>query len=544
MAVSSTSGTTPKLDIVRFASDIMSEVEGIRSYVAFFNGETQLTEQLPTESRVNAFFRLIGLPMFVSITPQNGKDSTGGSNTMEKVTTPGYRKGGLPQGIIANSDGVQLSGPDGRDASAKSLLDLRERRLLEREQQIGTNDSNARRAEAFYRPMGLALNQDTSVNGHEVFKRISPFAVSYMEILPEQNELSKPFLANPEDGRPPPPTTPIKRPFIETVIRIRMVSLDGGNQGQTDYLSATRERVALLSQEAADMIPQDASSMETFIIDQMLGAIDQFADRWVMLQTRRERLLKNVKVVLKPKTVSARRSAFGKQGNLALEMDLPGDSAVSQRLAALQRGIAVSEAMVGLLPTADNTSLTGETVKNVMPNALTNTFVSVLRQPLEQQQEKLSELNTRIATLSQQADKLRLELELLTGEFSGLSLPDVVFTILGMFLIDRNDLVSMLDSDTKDEMGFDPVLNAVLKKFPGDDPLGAVVHLENAVTDLYNTLDAAIDVRMRRDKRTGKGSASIPTISAGAPPETAAIDLINSTIDKDIGAAGSVRGTG
>ena len=520
MVALSTSGTIPKLDLVKFASDIMSEVEGVRSYTPSFDDEAKLANQRPTESRVNAFFRLIGLPMFVSITPPNSKGKTGGNETAEKMMTPGYSKGGLPPGVIVDSNGTQLRGPDGKDASVQKLLGARETKLREREQSIGTPDTNLRMESAFYYPMDLVLNKSAfDLNGSEVFKRVSPFAVSYMPVLPGQNELSKPFLANPESGRPPPPTTPIRRPFIETVVRIRTVVLDGGNQGQTDYLAATRARVEQLSQQAADLLP---ASMEAFIIDQMLGAIDQFADRWVMLQTRKERLSKDVTIVLRPKTISAQRSTFGKRGNLMSELDISDTSETGQRLTALNRGIAVSEAMIGLLPTEDNTSLTGTTVKNIMPNALTNTFVSILRQPLEQQRRKLDELNATVTALSQQADRLRLEQEMMTGEFTGLSLPDVVFTILGLFLISREDLVAMLDDDTLDQMRLDPVLKTVADS--GGDPAEAVAHLEDKVLDLYDALGTAIEFRMQRSKRTSKGST--PLVSAPPPQDAvAAADL-------------------
>ena len=76
MVASSSSGTTFKLDIVRFAKDLMAEVEGVRSYLLNVGDDAQPADNRPTESRVNAFFRLVGLPMIVSITPHNDKDKS------------------------------------------------------------------------------------------------------------------------------------------------------------------------------------------------------------------------------------------------------------------------------------------------------------------------------------------------------------------------------------------------------------------------------------------------------------------------------------
>lgn len=509
--MSSTSGTVSKFDIVKFAKDIMSEVEGIRSYRAVFNDDTQLTDQRPVESRVNAFFRLVGLPMFVSVSKDNDKSKSSGGDSAQMVMTPGFQQGGFVDGIVADSKSTQLKDASGQEASAQSLLQAREQKLLEREQKIGTAAMNTRMATAFYRPMELALDANTSdSNKSEIFKRVSPFAVSYIPVYPEQNELSKPFLADPEQGRPPPSSTPIKRPFIETAIRIRMVSLDGGNQQQQDYLSDTRTRVEQLSSTAAGLLPAEASMFEAFVIDLMLGSLDQFADRWVMLQNRRERLSKDVTIAMKPKTSSSQQSPFGKRGNVAVALSLKDNTATGQRLAALNRGIAVSEAMIGLLPTDDVTDLSGNKAHNVTPNALTNAFVSVLRQPLEQQKKKLDELNNQIAAMTQQADRLRLELEMMTGEFTGLSLPDVVFTILGLFLVDREDLIAMLDSSTKDQMQKDKVLKTVVETY--DDGRGAadaVANLQGKVKDLYETLKTAIELRLKRPNRTGKSSAPL-----------------------------------
>lgn len=524
MAASSTSGTLTKLDIVKFGKDVLSEVDSIRSYVAAFNDETQqLTDQRPTESRVNAFFRLVGLPMFVSVSPNNEKGKSSGGDSAQKVLTPGYQRGGAINGIVTDSKETQLMGPDGKQEDAQTLLKTREKKLLEREQKIGTTEMDIRTASAFYDPLGLTLNENKKDgNGSEVFKRVSPFAVSYSQILPARNELSKPFLADPEDGRPPPSSTSIRRPFIETAIRIRLVTLEGGSQAQTDYLATIRTRVALVSTTAANALPQEASLYEAFIIDQMLGALDQFADKWVLLQNKRERLLKNIAIALKPRTTSAKRSSFGKQGNAAVEWKMKDNTETGKRLAALNRGLAVSEAMIGLLPTEDVTNLTtGTKTQNITPNALTNAFVSVLRQPIEQQKKKIEELKSTIEAETQRADRLRLELEMLTGEFTGLSLPDVVFTILGLFLVERKDLVAMLDSSTLDQMKKDPVLKTAVEEYSGGNAVEAITNLEAKVEDLYKTLDELIELRLNRSGRTGKSSTALSSDEEDEGPQTA-----------------------
>jgi len=509
MAASSTSGTTFKLDIVKFAKDIMAEVDSIRSYLPTVGDDSQPANNRPTESRVNAFFRLIGLPMFVSVKADNSKGASS-TDAAETVLTPGFAHGTFPWGIVTNSSSVEMwADPKTKQSlPLRTLLDRREQTLLRLEQEIGTQKRDARRVSAFYYPLNLMLYKDGfDGNGGHMFRMVPPFVVSYMPIYPAQNELSKPFLADPESGRPPPDSTPIRRPFIETVIRIRTAGLGGGNQAQTDYLKAARTQLGLVSPVAAALLPTQPSLYEAFIIDQMLGSLDQLANLWVNLQRRRESISKDSTIVLKPKTFSAKANPFGKQSNFVLDLNISDTSNLGQRRTALENSIAISEAMLSLLPAQDLVSLSGEKTRNVMPNALTNSFVSVLRQPIEAQRKKLNELNAAQDRQAQQADSLRLSLEMMTGEFTGLSVPDVVFTILGLFLVDVEDLLGLLDSDTIDEMLKDPVLETAIKNLSQIEPAAAVEKLQSKVNNLYETLEDTVKVRIKRDTRTSKNSA-------------------------------------
>lgn len=494
----------------------MSEVDSVRSYLPDVGGDSQQADNRPTESRVNAFFRLIGLPMIVSIAPENDKDKST-TKASQQTLTPGFAMGGEPPGVLGDSKDAKMPDPiTGNDTALQTLLQSREKTLLELEREIGTADRDQRRVWAFYTPLSLSLDEtDFDEKGLLMFKRISPFIVSYRRIYPAQNELSKPFLANPERGRTPLDSSPIRRPFIETVIRIRISALEGGNQQQQDYLANARVRMQQLSSTAANALPEEASAYESFIIDQMLGSINQFADTWVNLQRRREYITTDTSIILKPKTSSAKANPFGKQGNVATTLESTGKSDrgkpnLIQRQAILNRSIAVDEALISLLPTQDATSLTGEEVKNVMPNALTNPFVSMLRQPIDWQRKKLAEVSAQIDAITQRADRLRLELEMMTGEFTGLSLPDIVFTILALFLINKNDLIGLLDQDTRTQMSYDPVLKAALEGSSPTATITAANNLRNKVKELYADLNEAIKQRLDKSKRTSRSSSSLP----------------------------------
>jgi hypothetical protein len=89
-----TSNTTSKakFDVIGFARNVLAEIENIRSYRKVQDDNTKEDFGLPVESRLNAFFRLVGLPMFVTA---KSKDESNSQNTGLKGNlhlTPGYDK--------------------------------------------------------------------------------------------------------------------------------------------------------------------------------------------------------------------------------------------------------------------------------------------------------------------------------------------------------------------------------------------------------------------------------------------------------------------
>jgi hypothetical protein len=119
-------------------------------------------------------------------------------------------------------------------------------------------------------------------------------------------------------------------------------------------------------------------------------------------------------------------------------------------------------------------------------------------------------VNAQIDAITQQADRLRLMLEMMTGEFIGLSLPDIVFTILALFLISMDDLFGLLDQATRDQMSYDTVLDAALTAAKPSDTITAASHLRDKVKELYADLNEAIKRRLDKSKRTSRSSTHPP----------------------------------
>ena len=95
----------------------------------------------------------------------------------------------------------------------------------------------------------------------------------------------------------------------------------------------------------------------------------------------------------------------------------------------------------------------------------------------------------------------------MTGEFSGLSIPDVVFTILALFLIEKKYLISLLDSDVLEEMKTDTALKSAIEKEGITTPtssqvLEATEKLKEKVSDLYVLFENEVKSIKDKSKRT------------------------------------------
>lgn len=527
------SRTLAKLDLIKFARQVLTEVENVRSYKLTFDSENRLTSQKPLESRVNAFFRLVGLPMFVAIEPLSKEKKTAKNKRGAEILSPGYQEGEqIPLTLyrVRNSKDVMLSNPAdiGKEGPVQqlpvnTLVDTqREQVLRARENSIGTETFNKAMVRAMYRvdvPQ-FHMRRDLTDIGYKYTKVLAPFVTSYVNVQPANRELAKPFVPDPKDytiGE-----NILRKPFLETVIRIRLGTSRGANQVQTDYMAGLRTELDDISKQAfgsddraaADAIPQllpkEANVLESFIISQMMAAIGQIAQRWVLLQKQREKILKAAEISLAPVTESAKQSMFGRQANTAIALSITPDSELGRRKVKLQQRVAVSEALIGLIPTEDavgtKTSAQFVSTKNVMSNALTISFLSLLRQNLDLERSKLRDVERKIQEESRKANQLRLEIEALTGEFSGLSVVDVMFTILALFLIDRKYLVALLDGDSFGLMLQDDTLFMAAAEAGNATTQDAVEEVAAKVKTLYDLLQAAIIETYDKSKRSNINS--------------------------------------
>jgi hypothetical protein len=520
-------GAITKFDVISFAKSILSEVGKVRAFADTTDDITQEGFTLSKESKINAFFRLIGLPMFVTVKKKDKESTTSDLKEGNNHITPGYSQSfsrKLSEYVIDNSKDV------------KTDLEKREVVLLKKERDSGTNEMNEAMTNAISLPIPLLANVWQEIGGsskqtaggeinykRDVFKKLKPLMTTYINggVKPCKNELARPFLRDPEEQLVDSETM-LPKPFIETVIRTRLVSCSGGGSAQQqenkqNFLDSLQQ---YLGDENLSSIFTgnwklftNSDLLERFIVYRLVDSLTQLAAQWVELQKIQERLHTETTFKVVIKTTSSKQSPFGKRTEITADALMAEESDLGKRLRDLRQKQIKQEALLSLLPTEDvvtddkNSKI--KNTKNVALATLVTPFVTLISSSLIQIQKQISDINDEIIKKGREVEGLRLQTEMMTGEFTGLSIVDVVIVIMALFMIDKKDLINLLDSDSVEEMKKDPILETALYDLGIDSPSTqdaktAVSNLEKMVDQLYILLNIEIAKIKDRPSRNEK----------------------------------------
>src|SRR5574342_124630 len=322
--------TLYKFDVITFAKDVLDEVDRIRSFNQVSDLETGESFNIPTESRLNAFFRLIGLPSFVSFkSALDKKDSSQGPLEGDKHLTPGYDKY-LRRRLSAFD--IKNSNKEYKEKSIERTLAARESQLLEAEQRVGSNDTNRAMTLAITNAFPLAPNVPADKDGAGTFssggtqrtayKKLKPLITSHVEVFPRNNQLARPFLKDTAgQAKITAADAPLGKPFIETVARIRLIDIESsGNAAttkkHTDFQNSIKNTIGedlfnKLFNDSAKIF-QQANVLERFILDKLLSSVGQLAAKWIELRKRQDSIARQAAFRINIKTSSSNTSVFGK----------------------------------------------------------------------------------------------------------------------------------------------------------------------------------------------------------------------------------------
>lgn len=524
-----------EFDVIGFAKRMMSEIEGIRSFKQVKDDKTGEGFQVPTESRTNAFFRLIGLPYFVSVTDEKDKKE-------QTVLQPGFGitvRSLLVGKTFTDSDQIYTDA-NGNTEDLDVVLQGRVEQLSAIANEMGTKDMNENIAKAMYAPIDIKANIPDDLNGtsitfvpkippkngndtansRDVFKRLFPLIPSISDnkshvVMPLMNEVARPFL-NDTKERMVDRDTVLRKPFLEQVIRIRFLKFESSETEkqkdlEKDISSSLKSLLGPTEFSAVfgdGAIFSKVTILEEFVINKFLNAIGNLAKRWVKINEDRLNLLRQSRPNIVIKTGSARESIYGKRIESSVDLD---GTAEGEKLKEINKRIALDEALIAILPSDEDeqTNVKQSGTKNITPGALNTPFIDLITYNLKKNKETKASLETRMEKNIKNLEKIRLEVvDLMTGEFTGLSLPDVVMVMAALFIVDRQQLLNLLDKYAITAMKADPVLKTIVK---GVNPsvgnaMTAIKALEKTVLQLFLLFQKEVEVNNNRKTRGQRGT--------------------------------------
>lgn len=427
-----------EFDIISFAKDILKEIEALRSFNELGDDSTEPGLRTPLESRLNTFFRLIGLPMIVS--------ETIGGNNINKVLTPGFHWGN-----DLNLKNSELDNPFSNlkgESISKSLSD-REEYLRTLEQKIinGDEEINNNMTLAIKKPMPIEANFPASpkdkfdIYERPIKKQLFPLITSFLNVLPKQNEMARPFLKDINkqkiDSR-----TYLKKPFIETVIKIKVSLSKKNNSFSVDFLNTLSQNS--INKDFFNELEFQINNSTDSVIDKRIkeslkNSINQVAKRWSRIKKDKDSLCRKNDFVISAKTQSSKESLFGKKVNISTKLSNNYENSV--KMQELIQNKAKEEVLLQLvLPTDYNKS----------GYSLINPFIKIISSELDIINSQIKDLEDDVTRQTQNMENIRFEMDSFTGEFTGISILDIIAVISGLFFLGLEDLFYLLDEETRD----------------------------------------------------------------------------------------------
>lgn len=394
-------------DVYKFAQNLFQEIENKRSSVTALTrsqaqqlGKNNLQfSNVKHESRINTFYRLIGLPTELnlentfSLLDANGAKVTKREDLIKNLLQREFEQLQLTfkQFLQANSVQELNAQLDSLQAQDKQLIGE-----LFDPQKINTNR------------MFPMVQFSQIQNVVETKNRISPSFASTEERYVNE------FLTSP--------------PFLETVITIRLLPQSGGTQIKTQ------------------------GAVEDIILQSLGYALGELVKQYHRNQVEAENHLKDGIALIRNKVAGANSPALKKPDLNANARENDGiKTEIDIRSNYIQEQLKLYDAVISLLPTENDIIPIGTNIdntpfqsRNIKENALTQSFLSIINANLDAIQRSIKDTKKVMQKRQLIQDKLTAELHSAIGQLGGISMADIIIVIAGLFVLDEEDLVGLI----------------------------------------------------------------------------------------------------
>jgi len=442
------------LDFTDFAIKILQEIDSIRS-----NGRGGSSD--PQESRINAFYRALGLPgLSTGVGPpeKNNNNMFSNKNIGRDIINPLGNRETLFQ---ANKNFLRNGYPDGYSVGSykASILD---------------GIDGTRKEQLF------PMYTNASVEIYPVGKRVGG---AFMTDTDLQDISSN-------------DKTQYRRPLIETIISLRLSTLGIFNSTKQPEISSVYKSFSELAKDITNNLVKTMNN-----ISQKVSEAKQIMDR-----------------VAKQTSANVTPDDNPDQNTTVVNNDQVGQ--LDQKKTQQDLVLAEKQAQLSLFNFSDvvvqntngNTSITNIS-RNLKDASLASTFISIVVSDSDNglTQKSINGVDDQLNKATSDLKTSFRDLDLVFGTFSGLSGTDVLCVLLALFIIPVETLISLINDDaivrlnTQTGLGFARSTNGTGGTGGSMSFTDAVTALEKSVRSIMTGLDSDIKQPKVRNQNINRG---------------------------------------
>ena len=405
-----------QFDIYKWAQDLFKDIENKRSSItALTRNQVQSLgaqnlkfSNVKHESRINAFYRLLGLPTELDVKNFKLLDSSGNTITTNDA---------LAKKLLQREyEQLQLTFKQFLQSSSLEELNAKLNSTQEEELQLIAQ---------LFDPNYLQNHTD----------RLFPIVQSsqIQNVVEPSNRIAPPFASTLERYVG---STLLDPPFLESVITIRLLPQSGGSAINTQ------------------------GAVEDVILQALGYALAELGKQYHRNQAEAEKHLIDGIATIRS-TVSGVNSPAVKKADInANSRENDGITTETDiRSQYTQAQVSLYEAIISLLPLDNDIIPIGTDIngtpfqaRNIKTNALTSSFVGIINSNLDALQRSIQENKKVLQKRQLTQDKLNGEINSAIGELGGISLAEIIIVISALFVLDEEDLVGLISKSRFDQL--------------------------------------------------------------------------------------------
>jgi hypothetical protein len=451
-------------DVNAFMSNIIRTIDSSRS--DFFTNPSKIVENLINEqagegleSRINTFYRLIGLPATRDLAPLLSANSVNPTPLqLSQYNTLNY----------IDSAAIVISDNSKQNSTEKLTPEQLANKLSSRENLYKAAPSVEQMLQIIQQPLRIS---DSLFGVPQRKASIFPMIVDAATPVYPLSKRTAPAFYDGDFVLSGAKNTRLPRPFIENVIYIRTYVFAGGNNA--NFQQSIANNIKKFVKDNSNLSEQDLnillantgistaeffSQLEGELISKFIEALKSCAIEYRQIINQANEF--KAKVRFSPVSSDTPGVKVGNSSQI-VEKSVAGE--IDRTISKISLELETIVKRLSMLPT--NQIMEAETNfradagianLNITTDAFMSDFSALITFDREEVEKRLSEANQAKQSLLNQYNKILQKIQYFTGESTGLSVFEVLCIFLALFTIDIKSLVSLLNNDAKNRLLSNP----------------------------------------------------------------------------------------